>query len=100
VTTPTAIICLDWREYVATLSYAQAKGLRVPQDLSLICMSDDHATDWLSPLASHFARPMDKLASTLSDWLEDITSHNNFTLKASIRSHWVEGETVAAAPRH
>ena len=100
VTTPTAIICLDWREYLATLSYAQAKGLRVPQDLSLICMSDNHATDWLSPFASHFARPIDKLASTLSDWLEDITSYNNFSLYTSIRSHWVEGETVAAAPRH
>ena len=98
VSSPTAIICLDWREYLASLSYVQAKGMKVPKDISLICMSDDHATDWLSPMASHFVHPVDKVANTLSNWLEDITTYNNYSLNVSIRSNWVDGESVAAAP--
>ncbi len=95
VTPPTAIICLDWREYIAALCYVQEKGLQVPRDISLVCLSHDHAVDWFSPIPSHFMHPLDKLASTLGNWLEDMSTYNDYTLSASLRGTWVEGQTVA-----
>lgn len=97
VQTPTAIICLDWREYVAALFYVQQQGLKVPEDISLISLSDDHSTEWFTPRPSHFKHPLDKLAATLCNWLEDITTYNDFTLTARARGVMVEGETIANA---
>lgn len=94
---PTAIICLDWREYIAALFYVQKKGLSVPEDVSLVCLSHDHSADWFSPKPTHFRHPIDKLAATLCNWLEDISTYNDFTLSASVRGTIEEGETVAAA---
>lgn len=96
IDTPTAIICMDWREYIAALCYVQEKGLKVPQDVSLVCLSHDHSADWFKPVPSHFIHPLDKLASTLGNWLEDISNYTNFTLQSSVRGTWVPGETVAA----
>ena len=96
IKTPTAIICLDWREYVTSLCYLQQKGMKVPQDVSLICQSHDHTVDWFIPKPTHFHHPLDKIATTLCGWLEDISTYNNFTLLATVRSVLNEGESVAA----
>jgi len=96
IKTPTAIICLDWREYVTSLCYLQQKGMKVPQDVSLICQSHDHTADWFIPKPTHFHHPLDKIATTLCGWLEDISTYNNFTLLATVRSVLNEGESVAA----
>ena len=93
---PTAIICLDWREYVTSLCYLQQKGMKVPQDVSLICQSHDHSADWFIPKPTHFYHPINKIASTLCNWLEDISTYNNFTLLATVRGVLNEGESVAA----
>jgi DNA-binding LacI/PurR family transcriptional regulator len=95
IKTPTAIICLDWREYVTSLCYLQQKGMKVPQDVSLICQSHDHTADWFIPKPTHFHHPLDKIATTLCGWLEDISTYNNFTLLATVRSVLNEGESVA-----
>jgi DNA-binding LacI/PurR family transcriptional regulator len=92
---PTAIVCLDWREYIAALCYVQKKGLSVPKDISLICLSHDHSADWFSPIPTHFEHPIDKLATTLSNWLEDISTYNDFTLSAMVRGTMIAGETIA-----
>ena len=97
IKTPSAIVCLDWREYIASLCYLQEKGLKVPQDISLVTLSYDHSADWFKPIPTHFLHPLDKLASTLADWLEDISTYNKFTLNASVRGLWQKGETIAKA---
>ncbi len=94
---PSAIICLDWREYIAALCYVQEKGLKVPDDISLVVLSYDHSVDWFNPVPTHFLHPLDKLASTLATWLEDLSTYSNFTLSASIRGLWQQGGTIAAA---
>jgi hypothetical protein len=94
---PTAIICLDWREYIAALFYVQEKGLNVPKDVSLVVLSYDHSADWFKPVPTHFLHPIDKLASTLATWLEDLSTYNNFTLDAKVRGLWQKGETIAKA---
>lgn len=92
---PTAIICLDWREYLAALSYVQKKGLSVPEDVSLVSLSNDHAADWLTPEPSRFIYPLDKLAATLANWLEDMSTYNNFHLCTPLHATWTPGGTIA-----
>lgn len=99
ISTPTAIVCIDWRECLATLCYAKDKNLKIPRDLSIISLSTDHAAEWLSPSPSRYLHPLDKLASTLCGWLEDMSTYTNYQLYASIRGVWLEGETIAPPPR-
>jgi DNA-binding LacI/PurR family transcriptional regulator len=73
--------------------------LRIPQDISLICQSHDHSADWFIPKPTHFMHPLNKIASTLCEWLEDMTTYNNFSLLATVRGVLAEGESVASPPR-
>ncbi len=93
---PTAIICVEWREFIATLCYLTEKGLRVPQDISLVSLSFDHTVDWLSPSPTCFRYPLEKLAATLCDWLEDMSTYYNYNLNVQLRGIWFKGETIAA----
>lgn len=93
----TAFICLDWREYVATMCYIQEKGLKVPEDISIICLSHDHSSNWSSPIPSHYHHPMEEIVKTLADWIEDITTYTNFELNANLSGIWQEGETLSTA---
>lgn len=94
VDTPTAIICIDWRECIAALCYAKENSMRVPEDMSLICLSSDQAAGWLSPSPSRFDHPLDKLAATLCEWLEDMSTYHNYQLSASLPGIWIEGDTI------
>lgn len=95
IDTPTAIICIDWRECIATLCYAKEHSIRVPEDLSLICLSSDQAAAWLTPSPCRYQHPLDQLTDTLCGWLEDMTTYQNFQLAASLPGIWIDGETTA-----
>jgi DNA-binding LacI/PurR family transcriptional regulator len=90
----TALICLEWREYLAALCFVQQKGWKVPEDISMICLSSDHAADWLHPVPTHFRLPVITMCEILADWIEDVNLHSNFTLFESLSGKWEEGATI------
>jgi Periplasmic binding protein-like domain len=90
----TALICLDWREYMAALGFIKQNNWKIPEDISIICLSSDHAADWLHPIPTHFRHPYMKLCEILADWVEDVNLHSNFTFLEALSGEWEEGATI------
>ena len=49
LTPPTAILCLAAHTAYGVQAWLKARGLRIPQDLSLVSLWDDVACGWISP---------------------------------------------------
>jgi len=67
---PTGIILLDWKELVTVSCLLTKRGLRVPEDVSLILLNEQAEADWFVPKLSCFRFPVTRLASMLTRWVE------------------------------
>lgn len=63
---PTAYFVLNASAAAALVTYFSAKGLSIPKDFSLISRDDDPLFLWLRPFISHYAYPLNNLATRLT----------------------------------
>ncbi|WP_232766628.1 LacI family DNA-binding transcriptional regulator [Geminisphaera colitermitum] len=59
---PTGIFSCRGLHTVAVLTYLHSRGLRIPQDISLISRDEDAALDFVTPAPARYHRSPDKLA--------------------------------------
>lgn len=67
---PTGIVLLDWKELVTVSCLLTKRGLRVPEDVSLILLNEQMEADWFVPNLACFRFPVMRLASLLTRWVE------------------------------
>jgi DNA-binding LacI/PurR family transcriptional regulator len=67
---PTALIFLDWKELVTVSCLLTKRGLRVPEDVSLILLNEQMEADWFVPRLACFRFPVMRLANLLTRWVE------------------------------
>lgn len=67
---PTALICLDWREAVACMSFLASHRLRVPDDVSMVLLNDQVDAEWMVPRLSRFRFPITLMANRCVSWIE------------------------------
>ncbi len=67
---PTAMIVLDWKEFVTISCLLARLGLRIPKDISVILLNEQTEADWHVPKLACFRFPVQKLALTLVQWTE------------------------------
>jgi LacI family transcriptional regulator len=59
---PTAVFAMSDRAALGVLSFAQSRGLKVPEDLSIVGCSDDHAGQAAYPALTTIHLPVEQLA--------------------------------------
>ena len=94
---PTAWICLDWVEFLWVKRQIESRGLRIPSDVSLICLSSDEAVDWVEPLPSHFEHPLERLARELAKWVSGSMHNDRASGSKQLLGRWVPGQTIGPA---
>ena len=76
---PTALVMLDWKEFVTVSCLFAKRGLRVPQDVSVVLLNESMEADWFVPKITCFRFPTLRLAKALASWVEgklaDETEH-------------------------
>jgi DNA-binding LacI/PurR family transcriptional regulator len=96
---PTAVITVSWFEYLAAFSFLHRQGLRIPQDVSLICLSDDPTAAWMNPEPARFVHDSARVAEVLADWVSAppviAEDHAPFI---EVASHWAHGGSLAPPP--
>lgn len=93
---PTAWIILDWREMVTVSSLFNKRGIRMPQDVSVVLLNDEATAAWHRPLLCRFSLPVDLIARQVVRWLEgrvDPTESKRFD------ALWQDGESIAGPPQ-
>ena len=97
---PTAIIAGSGPIYFATLHFLLNRGLRVPQDLSLIVSNDDPYFNQYQPSVSNIrwssSRPV---VNRIVGWVRNISQGKEDTRQTSIKAEFFEGGTIGMAPK-
>ena len=76
LTPPTAII-LPTCHYLATLlSFCNMRGIRIPEDLSVIVVANSSHLPWFRPQIAHFDTPTKQLSKQLIEWIINHPTQN------------------------
>lgn len=90
---PTAWICLDWAEFLWVKRQIESQGRRIPDDVSVVCLSSDDAIGWIEPAPSHFEHPLEGMARAIAKWVKDPDATGAMDVTAT----WVPGKTLGPA---
>jgi DNA-binding LacI/PurR family transcriptional regulator len=94
-TPPSAIIAGSGPTYFATLHFLLNRGIRVPQDLSLIVSDDDPDLNQCEPSVSHIRWKSSRLVvNRIVGWVNNISEGKEDTRQTTIKAEFVEGGTV------
>lgn len=94
---PTAVIALNWRNYLLVASALAQKGHRIPEDVSAICMSDDPDAQWYHPTPSHYSMKQSAYLRIIRKWALQASQSANEAIKP-VELRWNEGGSVGPAP--
>jgi len=90
---PTGIILLDWKELVTVSCLLTKRGLRIPEDVSVILLNEQMEADWFSPKLSCFRFPVMRLAQLLTRWIEGQPLEESARI---LSADFEAGESIAA----
>jgi DNA-binding LacI/PurR family transcriptional regulator len=93
----TAIVTLNWRNYLLVASTLAQRGQRIPRDMSLICMSDDPDAQWCHPTPAHYSMKLSAYLRIMRKWaLQSYPTPDDAIRPIELR--WNAGGSVGPAP--
>ncbi len=95
---PTALILVSWYEYLAAYGFLIGKGLRVPEDVSLVSLVDDAMAPWINPEPARFEHDAHQLAVVLAGWVRKPPAVEPAAPHVMVRGHWLAGASVGPPP--
>jgi DNA-binding LacI/PurR family transcriptional regulator len=97
LTPPTAVITDEAFLFIAAHQFMAKRGIRVPEDVSLICTDSDPAFDWCEPSVAHIRWDSRPVVRRIVRWAE-ITSHGtDDRRKISTKAEFIDGGTLGPA---
>jgi hypothetical protein len=66
---PTAVILSADIHYLSLCGYCFRQGIRIPEDLSIICMESTEHLEWCEPVPTRMRFPVDAAARYFKKWL-------------------------------
>jgi DNA-binding LacI/PurR family transcriptional regulator len=93
-TPPTALIVSDFPQWIGTVMVLAQAGLRVPGDISLICLCSAPEWEAATPSQAHFAHPVAALAKAIRLALEAAVRGEPPEI-ITLAPEWVPGDSLA-----
>jgi DNA-binding LacI/PurR family transcriptional regulator len=97
VTPPTALIIDESQFFIAAFQFCANQGLRVPQDVSLVCTDYDPDFDWCRPSVAHIRWESRPVVQRILRWAANV-SHGKEDLRQTLtQAEFVPGGTIGPA---
>ncbi len=96
-TPPTALILHSAAEYFATTQFLLHRGLRVPGDVSLVCMDQAPYFHRYQPSISHAAWNDQLVVNRIARWAKNVSHGKEDTRQTMIDAEFIEAGTVGEA---
>ena len=94
-TPPTALVASDFQQWLGTVSVLGECGMRIPQDMSLVCLCSTPEWEAATPTPAHFRFPVAAMVAGVSRALK--TAERGAEKKDTvIAPEWVPGRSLAA----
>lgn len=94
---PTALIFFMWDEFLSAQCFLSAKGLRIPDEVSVVLLGGGESNLWYRPKLTYFAYPSERAAELAAHWIEDGPPTGNSTVSLPLKL--VRGESVGPPPQ-
>jgi len=94
---PTALIIEEVPHLIATLQFCGQRGIRVPEDLSLVCMEHRPELDYCMPAVAHIRWDKALMARRIARWADHVARGREDHRQGSIKAVLVEGGTIGPA---
>jgi DNA-binding LacI/PurR family transcriptional regulator len=100
LTPPTALIIQESVFYVAALQFCANRGLRVPQDVSLICTDADPTFAWCQPSVAHIRWDTEPVVRRIVRWAANVSRGKEDLRQTLTPAEFVPGGTIGPADNH
>lgn len=97
-TPPTALIVDEAHVVTAALQFCGNRGLRVPQDVSLVCTDPHPAFAWCRPTVAHIRWDPAPVLRRVLRWSDNVARGKNDNRQTFTKAEFVEGGTIGPAP--
>ena len=96
VTPPTALIVDTSSLYIATLQFLAEKGIRSPEEVSLVATDPHELFGWCRPVA-HIVWDYNRALARIRRWADHISQGRPDTRETHIKARLIPGETIGPA---
>jgi DNA-binding LacI/PurR family transcriptional regulator len=96
-TPPTALIIDEAPFFIAAQQYVARRGLRVPEDVSMICTDADPAFAWCRPSVAHIRWDSKPVVRRIVRWAKDVSLGKEDLCQTETKADYVDGGTVGPA---
>jgi DNA-binding LacI/PurR family transcriptional regulator len=96
-TPPTALITDEAPYFLAAMQFLMARGLRVPQDVSLVCSDGDPGFAWFRPPVSHIDWDSAPVVRRAVRWAANIARGKPDLRQTLTKAEFVVGGTIGPA---
>lgn len=96
-TPPTALIVSTLELYAAAQQFLGHRGIRVPQDVSMICSDPHPAIAWCDPTFSHIAYDSSAWERNIMRWLNHVARGKDDRRQIFTKAEFIDGGTVGPA---
>ena len=79
------------------LSFLARRGLKTPDDISLICGCHDPTFDWLRPQLAHFRHGDEAAGKVILDWVKRMVQGKRSIKQTGVEVELVQGGTLGPA---
>jgi len=97
-TPPTALLLDEAPFFTAALRFLAGRGIRVPDDVSLLCADPDPNFAWCDPPVSHIYWDSAKVVRRIVRWAANVSNGKLDTRQTLTRAEFVAGGTIGPAP--
>ena len=98
VTPPTALIVGDGTFFLATQQFLARRGIRVPGQVSLICVDSDPSFAWCKPTIAHFHWETAPIVRRIVRWAATVSQGRRDVKQTFTPAEFIPGGTLGPAP--
>jgi DNA-binding LacI/PurR family transcriptional regulator len=96
ISAPSALILDEVPFFVAALDFCASRGIRVPHDLSLVCMDASPDFDWCLPKVAHIRWESGPVVRRIVNWAENVSRGKTDRRQTMTPAEFVVGGTIGA----
>lgn len=97
-TPPTALLLDEPHIFHAAYHFVSQRGLRVPQDVSMICTDGSVDFDWCIPTVAHVAWDYQPVVRRIMKWVRNVARGVDDRGQGYTGARYIEGGTVGPPP--
>ena len=98
VTPPTAILLGDEAFFIATQQFFAKRGLRVPEQVSLLCIDSGSSFDWCMPTIAHIRWESAPVIRRIIQWATNVSKGRVDKKQTNTPAEFIPGGTLGPAP--